>query len=89
MKIRVVSLDVAICPTVTAFFKQKNVISVDKDEFISESKLLLLMESHPKFLFQNTIKIKKNDPARNVYTGIYPFILFSFEIFKLLIKVAF
>lgn len=56
--------------------------------FISEIKLLSLMESHPKYLFQNTITVKKQS-RKKIYILVYPFILCSFEIFKLLLKVAF
>lgn len=68
MKIRVVSLDFAICPIIAAIFKPKNVICVNNDEtYISEIKLLSLMESHPKYLFQNTITVKNNPARKYIY----------------------
>lgn len=44
--------------------------------FISEIKLLSLMESHPKYLFQNTITVKNNPARKYIYTGISLYIVF-------------
>lgn len=88
MKIRVVSLDFAICPIITAIFKPKNVICVNNDEIYIRNKTPLFDGITSQILISKHYHCKKQS-RKKIYILVYPFILCSFEIFKLLLKVAF
>lgn len=67
MKIRVVSLDFAICPIITAIFKPKNVICVNNDEIYIRNKTPLFDGITSQYLFQNTITVKNNPARKYIY----------------------
>lgn len=76
MKIRVVSLDFAICPIITAIFKPKNVICVNNDEIYLRNKTPLFDGITSQILISKHYHCKKTIPQENIYTGISLYIVF-------------
>lgn len=76
MKIRVVSLDFAICPIITAIFKPKNVICVNNDEIYIRNKTPLFDGITSQILISKHYHCKKTIPQENIYTGISLYIVF-------------